>query len=204
MATISGTATWLTQDSRYGKQIEALTSGKTMNEILVVDQQNMISTISSELSELKLSFSQLQIRYSDLEKKYEKCINSEGSVFTIGSFDTEMHNNTLRTNDNLDFRLTSNSITIKILRISDRGPIIYISGCRFFLTDNETKSISDGENCFLLQLHEPLKLKLTSRSCSMGNSQFKEKEIEEISIENISFSQDDQQVNLEYYRIVLF
>ncbi len=204
VGTISVATTRLTQDSKYGKQIEDLSTHKTRNEILVSELQQKNFTLSSQLSEKDKTLSNLQKQYSDLEKKYLKCITSEGSTFTIGSFDTELHHDTLRTNDILDFKLTSSSVSFKIVRVSDRGPILLISGCNYFLTENETKSYNDGENCFLLEQRKPLKVKLSPRSCSMGYSQFNEKELEQISIENIFFNHEKQVVNFKYSRTALF
>lgn len=201
---ISGTSTWLTQDSRYGKQIESLSSLKTRSEELAKNQQREISTLILQLNEKDYMLSELQSKYSELEKKYLKCITSEGSTFTVPSFDLESHNDTLRTNDILDFRFTSTSVTIKIIRISDRGPIVAISGCKYFLTENETKSYSDGENCFLLKISSPLILKLSPLKCNEGFSQFKENELEQIILENLYFDYENQIVNLRYFRKVLF
>ena len=117
----------------------------------VITLEKEKSILQSLYSNLEYNQTELQNSYNLLFSKYQKCISPTGAIFQIGSFDfNKTYQKEFITNDILEFEMMSTSIIIKIIRISERGPVIKIDGCEYYLTENAINSTNDGKHAFYL------------------------------------------------------
>ena len=200
-ALLTGTATYVGQSKKYEPQVERLALSKGKLESTVINQKSEINTLNRTIQDFSHKYKILESDYEILFEKYSKIISSEGVVYRIGSFDfNNYQSKVLRTNDEIEFRVTSGSINVKLLRISDRGPIIKISGLDYYLTYNGIKSPTDGSNCYLLSLNNSFNVKYSSASRNRGNKYIVDGELEVISLEIESYDTDNQTAQIKFIR----
>ena len=138
-----------------------------------------------------------------VKDKWENCISSDGMIYSINSLDTDNHNFFIKTNDNIEVELSSFSIFLKVKRVSKLGPVIQVSNCNYYLTENECKSTNDGNHSYLVKQNSSLKIRFTMQSCQFGGSDFNFDELEEITINTRSYNIDEQKANIEISRKIL-
>ncbi len=193
----SSAGTFYFQKDRYTPIVEE----KVKLEYEISDYRNTVRSLNQEIQNIDSKFRTLESEYQILNEKYSKLISSENAMYEINSFDLDkLHSTTLKTKDYLKFKLTKESIYINILRITDRGPIIKISGIKYFLTENGIHSPNDGENSFLLCEDSQFKIKYSSESINKGNAYITKGIIENIIMNVDSFDVDNQIVNIQYQR----
>ncbi len=200
-AFIIGTATYIAQYNKYEPQLERLARTNGKLESTVSSTMSQISTLLKNVEIMSKKYKELEDDYTILLNKYNQAISSNGIVYKIGSFDFNNYQTIkLRTSDQLEFRVVSGSVNIEILRISDRGPIVKISGLDHFLTDNEIESPADGENCFLLPLDNSFIVKYSSSSRDRGNRYILNEKLETIILQTESYNLDDHIAQIKYMR----
>ncbi|MCK5136636.1 MAG: hypothetical protein KAR19_12660 [Bacteroidales bacterium] len=202
-STISGVSTYVSQDNKFGEQIENLSkeSNSKGHQIEILTDEN--STLKNEINSKTESHNALMAEHNDLKVKYARCISSEGSITAVGTIDTRVYQGQLKTGDELEFKLTSSSLFIKIIRVSDSGPIISIAGCENYVTVNEVRMPMNNENHYLIKPQSPLRVRFTVGSCE-DNENIEPSQVEEIILLLRQFNVDEQTIQLEYNRKFLF
>ena len=110
-----------------------------------------------------------------------------------------MYNKQFKTGDFLEFKLTSSSLLINIVRVSKEGPVISITGCENFITENEVKIQKGHDTYYVIKLDNPLKIRFTSSSCE-DNENIEPDQVEEIILSLIQYNVDEQNIQLKYCR----
>lgn len=196
---ISGIGTWLQRDNHWAKRVEVITAKATRLEIAVNEQIKELVILNENNANLSKNLNLLQTEFNELEQKYERCISSYGMVTVVESLDFNSYERQFNTGDHLEFKLTSSSLVVSFIRVSNRGPIISISGCDNYITDNSVQ-LSDNDY-YLLSLDNTIKIRFTSKSCET-NSAIEPSELEGIKLTVLEFNVSDQIFTIQYSRTI--
>ena len=202
-AIISGSGAFIGQEAKYGRQIENLSRESEQRYARIVTLENRNNTLQSKHTSLKNDYNELKNSYDIVYAKYQKCISSTGANYPIGSLDfCTTYQKEFCTNDVIEFEMMSASIFVKIKRISKLGPVIEISGCDYYLTENGINSTNDGIHAYYLPKSTSFLIKFSLKSCTDGNARITEDDIEVIEISVIAYDVDEQKTKLEYKRML--
>lgn len=197
-AAISVSGTYLGAQSYYVDKLDANSREIGVLENKMQQAKKTISDLKHREEIISSQLASLQDQYNVLEKKYHKCTTAEGITKTEPSFDTQWHNATLSTGDNLQFKLSTSSLYLKLIRVTHRGPICKIIGCdNPYITDGFI-SKTDGSHAYLLRKGNMLRLQASSRTCDEGMLIEDLGDMEEIVIEPKGFDVEKQTAILKY------
>lgn len=200
---LSGLVTGVRKERKHDEKIEQLAKESSAKESRIQILSNELSRLNYEYNSTLENFNSLQADYQDLSERYERCISSEGSITSIGSIDTQKFFKQFKTGDELGFELISSSLSVEIIRISDRGPLLSIRGCKNYVVEDDNRIETEYGTQYLLQIQTPLSIRFTSSSCE-DDENIEPTQVEEVVLILRHFSVDEQTIQLEYYRRFLF
>ncbi len=186
---------------QMSQNVERVTRESQNRLSMINGLETRYSKLQTEHKSLYEQHSRLEGEHNVLKQKYQKCVSSDNAKYRQSSFDFQKsYKRQLRTNDILEFGTISSPLLIKVKRVSQRGPVIEISGCEYYLTENGIRSTSDGHHSFYLLQNSPLEIKYSVKSCTYGNAYLVENEIEIIRLVAESFNTEEQTAFINYYR----
>jgi hypothetical protein len=204
--TASGVGTYFAQDTKYGVIIEKLSKESQLKEHKIWQLSDTVKELNSDLNNSKIKFNSLSKsnnllieEHQILEKEYARCISPSGLTITIGAIDTRSHDNSFKTGNHLEFKLTSSSLLISIIRVSEEGPVISVKGCENYITENEIKIEENINTYFIIKPGVPFIIRFTSQSCE-DNENIDPNIVEEIILTVKDYDVDNQRFNLNYLR----
>ena len=199
-------ATYKVQDSNYGLVVKDLSKENQSKENTISELSRRISYQNSEINKSKLEINSITENYNNLLEKYQilnekyiKCISTDGVINTVGTIDMRSFESGFKTGDNIEFKLTSASLFVSIIRVSKEGPVILITGCENYITENEIKIKDNNKTYFVLRPNNPLIIRFTSQSCE-DNENIEPAIAEEIILSVKDYDVDNQHFNLNYLR----
>lgn len=211
--TVTGIPTYLFTDysnKTKEEKLEVLSSKSTEYRLMYEENSKEIELLKTDifnkensLELLSQVYDSLNYKYNILEDKYNKLISSDGSYYTQEPLNDDIHQESFRKGDKLEYRLITNKLILNFVKVSDRGPLIEIQGCENYVISNSIKIYENNRTFYLLTYSKPFNLKYTCYSCEDGKN-MEPTEIESITIELENFSVDDQTFQIKYSRKFLF
>jgi hypothetical protein len=196
---LSSIVTGAIKDNSHEIQIERLAKESKSKENHIELIEGDFWKLNEECNSLTENYKSLQSNYNNLSEKYEKCISSDSSITVIESTDGDSYTRYFRTGDMFEFRLLSTSMFLRIVRVTDRGPIVEFSGCDNYLANNVTEIETIAGLHYLLQPQQPMEITFTSESC-VDNATVGPPDLEGIVLIAKSHDVDEQTVLMEYFR----
>ena len=170
--------------------------------------------LNSEIARCKEDKNYLFRDNDDIIKKYQflnedyqllldqvnRFSSSSGLSFGIGRVFKGVEKDSFSSGDTLDFKANINSVLVKVVRVSNQGPIISIFGCNNYVLENEVRITENNNRYYLLKKNEPLTINYTAQSCDEGKL-IEPSIAEKIILTTTEFDYYDQKINLQYQRI---
>jgi hypothetical protein len=169
-----------------------------LEEILKI-KEKIIANSEIELLKIKSESTKLKSELNIVTQKWRKCISPGVTTAVLETIDTDAHETRLKTKDRIEIQFTSSSFFLEIVRVTEDGPIVEISGCKNFIFTNGKRSVDDGESAFQLPLKKKFIIKYSRETCKGGlfsDSEAKEELI--IFLEN--YNVDEQSLHLKYWK----
>ncbi|MFC1556727.1 hypothetical protein ACFL5L_01935 [candidate division KSB1 bacterium] len=158
-----------------------------------------IKQLENVVTEANGRIADLEVKYDSLQILYDKATSSNGVTNVLSSLEFDNYYTiSIKTGDIIEISLLSNPILIRIKRITDRGIIINVEGCKYFLTENGVKSPNDGKYAFLVKPEIPMKIQYNYKSSKDGIAFMAEDDIEVFSIRLLTYDFIEQTAIIEY------
>lgn len=170
-----------------------------LEEVLKQNQQK-IDHMNNQLMEKQSELNKWKQDFQDVNEKWHRCIDPNGTIFTIEISDIDRHHQQLHRDDRIKIAFTSYSFYCKLIRVTTEGPVFEVFKCQNFRVKKGLRSSKDGKNSFLVTKENPFQLVYTSHSCEnndlLSDSEFSE----ELTIYLESFNVDLQTAEIQYQR----
>jgi hypothetical protein len=161
-----------------------------------------LSATKASLLGVETKLSELQVGFDATKMKYEKCTRLVGRTFTSSSTDTSPSEEKVETGDNIEFKLTSSSMSAHVNRITPDGPVFVLNNCAKPGILKAIKSESDGDHAYLIRRGEKLEFSVSSRCCEQGIGLCDASDLEKIVIECLEFDTEKQESVIRYGRTI--
>ena len=116
----------------------------------LAETQAQLSGLKSKYASAQSKHEALLEKHKALEERYEEVTKAEGSTVAWPSLNQEWHQVELVTGEGIRFKLSTSALDIKVVRITDRGPVVRITTPRPLHISSGSRKMSDGERCYLL------------------------------------------------------
>lgn len=154
--------------NHYINKIVALNTESQQRLYKLKAAERSVARLQKEREQLSEELRGLREEYKKLREDYRKCTTAEGLTYQGPSTDPAWHEDTLSTGDQLRFKLSSSSCYVKMFRITTRGPIMQILGCKPVAILDNFESASDGAYAYLLRKGKQFRMQVSSRGSAEG------------------------------------
>ncbi len=183
---------------RIDEKENAIVRLNTKCDTLQEEWKKKYSLIETELKNKETAFDKLQ-------KKYDLLIYPGGIIATITKTDNDERTYRLQTNDQIKIDLVSVSVFLKQIRVTEKGPVIKISGCKRYHTQNGFRSPIHGDNAYRLTEDglpspedTPFIITFSQRSCKRDELVSASRTKIVIQLRLIDYNVDDQTSTIEF------
>lgn len=157
-----------------------------------------VSALNQDKHRLTASLNSLQGKYDVLLEDYRKATRADGLTYDGPSFETSWQEAHLSTGDQIRFKLSSASLFLRVIRVTEDGPIVRAFGAVPRLVDPSFVSERDGSFAYLLRPNRQLHLQVSAKASSEGYLSGDLSDLEDVYVICQSFDVKTQKSKLRF------